>query len=182
MPRPEQICKHITYKGLNRTFYANSEKELKKKVSTILAMKKYDETQPIYCYRKWEPYKNQLCYICPESNGKYHIPPRPSYVYFITDGDYVKIGKSENPNARLTEVQCGNPHELKIAHKIMCNNSESAFDLERHLQSKYWDFHVRGEWFRADKVLNFIDERTYEVDLMLDKYIVSKLGGGICGK
>ena len=35
-------------------------------------------------------------------------------VYFITDGEYFKIGSSRNHEKRLLELQAGNPIKLSI--------------------------------------------------------------------
>lgn len=72
------------------------------------------------------------------------------YVYFIRAGDrYVKIGKSNDPIARLRGLQTANPNELTLMGAIRCESEPESLRLERELQD-YWAHRVPekvGEWF-----------------------------------
>lgn len=75
---------------------------------------------------------------------------KPFYVYFIrakTRPSTVKIGKAEDPQQRLRELQVGCPHRLWIEGKIRCYSAAQAFELERELQRLFDSHRVRGEWF-----------------------------------
>lgn len=65
-------------------------------------------------------------------------------VYFITDGEFIKIGKANNPNQRLSELQTGNPKSLWIVKQIKGDEKQ-----ERMLHQIFKTWHYRGEWFKA---------------------------------
>lgn len=70
-------------------------------------------------------------------------------VYFIQDGEFVKIGATSNgarPDKRLDALQTGNPRELTLRCVI-------AGDLERAFHNHFRLLRVRGEWFRIDDEL-----------------------------
>ena len=68
------------------------------------------------------------------------------YVYLISDYNSYsyKIGISNNPEKRLKSLQTGNEKNLKIIHKILCENYS---DVERALHNKYSFSKINGEWF-----------------------------------
>jgi hypothetical protein len=66
-------------------------------------------------------------------------------VYFITDGQYIKIGYTERSvEERLREMQTGNANELHCLgwYKALPYHEDELHHLFRH-------FYVRGEWFLA---------------------------------
>lgn len=76
------------------------------------------------------------------------------YVYFIatrnrTQGDrlVVKIGKAKNPLDRMSELQVGNPQQLRLLGKIRCSNDEQAYQTERHIHRIFKRKKLHGEWF-----------------------------------
>ena len=78
----------------------------------------------------------------------------PVYVYFLGCVDIVtktltaiKIGKSENPNIRLTQLQSGNPGDLVILKMIPCETNEEALKLENFFHNTYKTDRLNGEWF-----------------------------------
>ena len=51
-------------------------------------------------------------------------------VYFIFDGKRVKIGKSENPESRVFDLQTGNPKQLELlcsSHYLKEENTQILF-------------------------------------------------------
>lgn len=66
-------------------------------------------------------------------------------VYFITDGYYTKIGKANNPDSRLLELQTGNAKKLSIKLKINGGN-----EIESKLHKLFNRRRVSGEWFILD--------------------------------
>ena len=77
-----------------------------------------------------------------------------SKVYFIGDDDHIKIGISESPNHRLSEMQIGNPSKLRI----YCIIKGGAY-LEKKLQDRFKKYKIRGEWFKlTGELKNFIFE------------------------
>lgn len=75
-----------------------------------------------------------------------------TYVYFISDGEFVKIGIANNPIQRLLTLQIGNARELKCLFTIPVYkwhglNFSAAYDLEVFLHKGFGSNHIRGEWF-----------------------------------
>lgn len=71
-------------------------------------------------------------------------PSKDSRVYFIqsgTDGP-IKIGKANDPEARLAELQVGSPSALRLIGSIPGGIAE-----ERALHARFSADRVRGEWF-----------------------------------
>lgn len=72
------------------------------------------------------------------------------FVYFITDGDSIKIGYSARDIAhRIMELQTGNPRPLKLLGIIPCA-PQTAFDKEQELHKKFAQHQKIGggiEWF-----------------------------------
>ena len=69
-------------------------------------------------------------------------------IYFIGQGDdYVKIGYTKGSVAhRLTSIQTGNPHELKLLLTL-----EGGRKAEYSYHSTFAPYHVRGEWYHLSK-------------------------------
>jgi len=76
-----------------------------------------------------------------------------SFVYLIYDKDRnaVKIGKANNIQQRLSDLQTGNPTKLEVLSSIECESSKQAEQLESELQQQYTDLHILNEWFHYDK-------------------------------
>ena len=81
-------------------------------------------------------------------------PRQPGYVYFVSDGTFVKIGWASNWKRRVAVVQGTNPNDLKVL--AVCKGSTFH---ERALHRKFEKHHARGEWHRLDQeILNYIDD------------------------
>ena len=65
------------------------------------------------------------------------------HLYFIQNGDFVKIGRTSNIKNRLSQLQVSNPTPLKVLNFI-----ENKGHLEKDYHQKYNDFLVNGEWFK----------------------------------
>lgn len=79
------------------------------------------------------------------------------YVYFIEKRDKsgfviaIKIGRSKNPTARLSEISKVDENvgfDLQIIHKIQ---SENCVDLETELHRKFKHLNIVNEWFKPEK-------------------------------
>ena len=75
-----------------------------------------------------------------------------SNVYFISDGTYVKIGKSNNVTTRLSILNTGNAATLTLLGYILQESEEAAFKLEKELHKVYEKSKVKGEWFNLSEV------------------------------
>lgn len=92
-----------------------------------------------------------------------------SYVYFISDGEYIKIGKADNPVARLSELQVGNPRELKILYLVPAHTQRDATKIEGKLHLTYRDYRIGGEWFDINgKLLHEEFEECFSPDDYVD--------------
>lgn len=78
-------------------------------------------------------------------------PERGGFVYFITDGDGVKIGYSHDPRGRLNQLQNGCSRSLKLL-----GNFPGTLDDEEDLQRHFREARIHGEWFKPHTVLEFI--------------------------
>ena len=72
-------------------------------------------------------------------------------VYFIGEEDTpccrIKIGVAKNIERRRSNLQTGNPLELRLLGWI---NTEGNFELERRLHQHFSARRVRGEWFAIE--------------------------------
>lgn len=74
-------------------------------------------------------------------------------VYFIRNGNYIKIGVSVDPWKRLSSLQTGNPEPLEML-AIMPGSD----DLESGLHRAFGQHMKRGEWFTEnEQLLAFIE-------------------------
>lgn len=90
-------------------------------------------------YEKYAAWKKQIV-------GRKGIRSQPDSklsVYFIGDGDAIKIGVAKNPLRRLTELQIGNPRELKLLGSF-----KGSYRDEVDLHMIFYGYWIHGEWFR----------------------------------
>jgi hypothetical protein len=69
-----------------------------------------------------------------------------SYVYLLWEENtsFYKIGKANNPGARLAGLRVGSANDVVMVGKIV---SGDALALESSLKSRFKKYHKRGEWF-----------------------------------
>ncbi len=67
---------------------------------------------------------------------------RSQLVYFIQNGDAVKIGTSQNPRKRMADMAVGNHADLKLLGTLSGGPKR-----EKTLHDKFRKYHIRGEWF-----------------------------------
>lgn len=73
---------------------------------------------------------------------------RRQFVYFISDGEAIKIGKSTDPERRLKAMQVGHPKPLWLLGTIT-----EARMTEAQAHAKFADHLVRGEWFKSTNAI-----------------------------
>lgn len=80
------------------------------------------------------------------------------YVYFIQDGDVIKIGRAVHPMERLQNLQTGHSNPLRLIAAIPTHASLEAAIHQRfaHLRSS------NGEWFHLGPDLEFFIEQVRE--------------------
>ena len=71
-----------------------------------------------------------------------------SYVYFIQDkmSNMIKIGKANDVEKRLKQLQTSCPYELELLSYIPGDES-----LEKDIHKKFSEYRHRGEWFMPKK-------------------------------
>lgn len=72
------------------------------------------------------------------------------YLYVICDdyNDLCKIGYSEDPDRRVAELNVGNPHQLRVAHRVRVDDDRVRL-LESKIHFELGPYRERGEWFRV---------------------------------
>lgn len=70
-----------------------------------------------------------------------------AFVYFVSDGTAIKIGRAANLTARLSEIQVGNPRDVKLLFYIPTKSDTDASLIEAALHDVFRDSLIRGEWF-----------------------------------
>lgn len=93
-------------------------------------------------------------------------------VYFVSDGDFMKIGCAASLPNRMKELQTGNPRKLKAVFVINAKNQNEARKLEGFLHKKFNKYRVNGEWFRLDRddIKNDLLGEGYDLCIPVSKY------------
>lgn len=100
--------------------------------------------------KKIESAKNSIKVIKANNDLKITIKEYPpeikgfKYVYFITDGQYCKIGVAKNIKKRVDSLQTNSPNEL---HLLKYFKTECAFELEKFFHDLFKTKRVLGEWY-----------------------------------
>lgn len=85
--------------------------------------------------------------------------PWTEYVYLwvcaTTDGAYIKVGVTNNPDRRAVEFRTNSPFKPTRHMICQCPDRESALRLEGVILSAYSMFGVKGEWIQVP--LNLVD-------------------------
>lgn len=76
---------------------------------------------------------------------------REACVYVIAEKGtkYCKVGISDNPGARLSTIQTGNPRKLFVAFRTDPMDRDFAAQIEYRLLKAMRDFRKEGEWLRV---------------------------------
>lgn len=84
------------------------------------------------------------------------------HVYFITDGEYIKIGISNDTRSRLKSLQTANARKLRVAAIVPYGGIE----LETELHLQFAHLRAKGEWFKISK-----DLEKYIKDVITTNYV-----------
>lgn len=83
-----------------------------------------------------------------------------SHVYFICDlaSNAFKIGKADDVDRRIGELQIGNPNPLTLLHSIKFQSSDESFYYEKKYHKFFEHLRLNGEWFKFDEIIlkNFL--------------------------
>lgn len=74
------------------------------------------------------------------------------FVYFVSDGSAIKIGKAKDPKSRVTGMNTGASSKLEILGVV-----PGGYEKERKLHETFSRHRLRGEWFSpAPELLDYI--------------------------
>lgn len=98
-----------------------------------------------------------------------------SYVYFIGDGMYVKIGKADDAIKRLAGLQTGNPRELTLFYVIVSEEQWRAIQIEKALHETFKAFRVgETEWFNILPMLDTAQKARFLFKCLgIDRYVLN---------
>lgn len=90
--------------------------------------------------------------------------PQQSFVYFYEVGEYVKIGKSTNPDQRVLQFKgrTANPPDVDVTNGSILGVVRGGLERESYLHHRFSGHRVVGEWFDMPpirkKILRLIAE------------------------
>lgn len=91
----------------------------------------------------------------PRPVDEYRVRPQ-SYVYVIKCREFYKIGKADEVESRIKDLQIGCPYKLELLHKFELESPAKACQLEAELHRVFYKKNGIGEWFKL--TLNEIEE------------------------
>lgn len=78
----------------------------------------------------------------------------PPQVYFVSYGQYIKIGWTSDLLGRIAELQKAAPEQLSLLLKFPGSKSD-----ELRLHHRFAHLRLRGEWFKSSpEILGFIEQ------------------------
>ena len=92
--------------------------------------------------------KSTQCKVCSgKENGRKGLYNRKGQddLYFIRQGDYVKIGVTGDIDRRLKDLQSSNPNPLELLYRGIGEGSD-----EQMWHDVFEHRHHRGEWFKFE--------------------------------
>lgn len=83
------------------------------------------------------------------------LPPAADQVYFVDDGDHIKIGRSSKPISRIGHLQASSGKQLTLLLTMPNGNRE------RQLHRQFAHLRISGEWFeKGPDLMEFIATET----------------------
>ncbi len=77
---------------------------------------------------------------------------RAQFVYFIQNGNAVKIGVSHTPSKRMSDMSTHNHSSLKLLGVV-----SGGLKRERSLHKRFAKHHIKGEWFKlVPQIVDYI--------------------------
>ena len=87
------------------------------------------------------------------------------YLYFMDNGQAIKIGLSKNPENRRRTIQTGSHLKVEILRTIpVAYYNFLARNVERRAHKFFTKYRIRGEWFSReilDQVYDYTPTKTY---------------------
>ena len=88
-------------------------------------------------------------------------------VYFISDGEFIKIGIANSVKKRLNGLQTANARKLNILYVIRVCKPSEAHAIETKLHKYFHEQNTIGEWFSITE--NDILRASHKFNLALGK-------------
>jgi len=82
-------------------------------------------------------------------------------VYFLTDGTYIKIGRSADVEKRVMTLQTGNTKKLEVLYTL----EDVPASMEKAIHEICKPFKYRGEWFYRDCMIPLLRHCWYKDNL-----------------
>ena len=79
-----------------------------------------------------------------------------AFVYFISNGIHVKIGRTKDVLKRFTQLQVGSSDDLELLGIIPFESVEESIEIEKELHNLYKDYCVRGEWYDIEDLTEIV--------------------------
>lgn len=76
------------------------------------------------------------------------------YIYFMFDGEMIKVGRANNVVKRMRSMQSSHPRELTLLATFNAHKS-----VEKLIHERFRACHERGEWFTPTEELTAFIER-----------------------
>ena len=70
-----------------------------------------------------------------------------AFVYFISDGRFIKIGRTKDVFKRFCQIKNGNPNGIKLIGLIPFETVEESIEAENEIHQDYFTQKVSGEWY-----------------------------------
>jgi hypothetical protein len=86
-----------------------------------------------------------------------------SSIYFISDGDSIKIGRSKDVTARMKDLSCGSARPLSLIASV---NGHSKHESKVHAELA--DYRLNGEWFADCQEVRSAISRYVESGISVD--------------
>lgn len=93
-------------------------------------------------------------------------------VYFIRSGNFIKIGKANNPHGRLRQLQTGSPRKLELVSVVPGGRNE-----EKRLHAKYSHLRANGEWFHLSAEMTELAKYKVDDEVEVRSQVVEALSG-----
>ncbi len=84
-------------------------------------------------------------------------------VYFVSQGNKVKIGFTNNIKQRMKNIKTSSPLSLKLLGTI-----DGDRNVEKELHLKFHQYRLSGEWFLwSDEIKDYINQHN-QIDVWID--------------
>lgn len=93
-------------------------------------------------------------------------------VYFVTDGQYIKIGVAASLPNRIKQLQTGNPRRIKAIYVIKADTQRDSLRIENELHKAFKNNHILGEWFELEErdIANYCVKRNYDLRYPVSRF------------